>query len=203
MTEICLASIVEGHGEVDAVPTILRRICTAIDSTRVVAVLRPIRVRRGQIIKPGEVERYVELAARRLGGRPGGVLVLLDADDDCAAEMGNALHRRASDQRSDTEFAVVLPVREFESWFLAAAASLAGHRGLRGDLQPPQRPDGVRDAKGWLQRNRIDGRAYSPTVDQPALAARFDLEQARSGAPSFDKLWRDVERLMSSGAVDA
>ena len=39
------------------------------------------------------------------------------------------------------------------------------------------------------------GETYRVTQDQPALAAQFDLEQARK-ADSFDKCYRDIVRLL-------
>lgn len=123
------------------------------------------------------------------------MLVLVDADDDCAATLGPRLLDVRRTARPDLPVAVVLAVTEFEAWFLAAAESLRGQRSLADDLVPPEDPEAVRDAKGWLQRHRRDGLAYTETADQPALAAVFDLETARERSPSFDKLWRDVEKL--------
>lgn len=141
----------------------------------------------------------MELGARTHGGR-GATLVLLDGDDDCAALLGPELQARAERARPDAPVAVVLAVKEYEAWFLAAAQSLAGRRGLREDLEGPPGPEAVRDAKGWLQRQRTDGRSYRPTVDQPALSAAIDLDAARAGSASFDKLWREVELLLGRGA---
>jgi len=89
---------------------------------------------------------------------------------------------------------IVIANREFEAWSLAAAESLAGRRGLRPDLQAPADPESIRDAKGWLSQ-RMSAR-YSGTIDQPALAATMDLALARERSPSFDKLVRDLERLL-------
>jgi hypothetical protein len=36
---------------------------------------------------------------------------------------------------------------------------------------------------------------YSPTTDQAAFAATFDMSLARQNAPSFDKLWREFEAI--------
>lgn len=82
--------------------------------------------------------------------------------------------------------------QEFENWFLMAARSLRGHRGLPSDLEPPSEPEAVRDAKGWLSQRMPD--RYSETLDQPALAAVFDWREA-AVLPSFDKLLRDLVRL--------
>lgn len=194
-----LACVVEGYGEVQALPVVLRRVLTRIDPELSPEIPEPIRVNRATLLKAGELERYVELAARRDAGRAA-VLVLVDADDDCAAEAGPTLQVRAQAVRPESAVAVVLAVKEFEAWFLAAARSLRGRRGLAPYLEPPPRPEDVRDAKGWLQSRRTDGLAYGPTVDQPALAGVMDLDEARAGAPSFDKLWREVERLLEGRA---
>lgn len=193
-----VASIVEGHGDGAALPVLLRRLVLLIDPTRVVAARRPIRASRSRLVRDGELERMVELAARQVKGEAGALLVLVDADDDCAAALGPELLRRAVRARPDMASASVVAVREFEAWFLASAPSLAGRRGLPPTLQPPADPEAIRDAKGWLQERRVDGLAYSPTIDQPALAAVFDLHSARAGAPSFDKLWREVENLLAA-----
>jgi Domain of unknown function (DUF4276) len=189
-----IACIVEGHGEVEAVPILIRRIVATVDARIVLDLKKPIRVARNKLVKPGEIERSVELAVAKTSGR-GGVLILVDADDDCPATLGPDLLRRAREARSDVPLAVVLAKREFEAWFLAAATSLAGRRGLRADLAPPPEPEAKRGAKEWLAERKTDGYAYSETTDQAALAAVFDLEQARR-ADSFDKCFRDVERLL-------
>jgi hypothetical protein len=103
------------------------------------------------------------------------------------------LVRRARAARADRAIGVVLAMREYEAWFLAAAASLRGQRGLPDDLAPPAAPESLRDAKGWLNERMSLG--YKPTIDQPALTAVFDLDQART-APSFDKLVRELMRLL-------
>jgi hypothetical protein len=147
------------------------------------------------LIKAGGIERAVAAEASRVGSL-GGVLVMLDADDDCPAQLGPSLLARAQAARPDKLLSVVLPKIEFEAWFIAAAGSLGGTCGLPDGLQVPSNPEGIRNAKGWLSDHRADGLKYSPTVDQAKLASAFDLEQARKGAPSFDKFCRDVEALL-------
>ena len=193
---IRLGCIVEGHGEVEAVPVVVRRIAERESPFDVIQIPRPIRISKDSFVKAGELERTVELAAR-LAGEAGGVLVLLDSDDDCPAEQGPALLARAVEARSDRPIAVVLAKREFEGWLLAAAESLRGQRGLPDDLQPPTDPEAIRGVKEWLTGRMAAGRAYSPTLDQPALSARFDLDLARTRSESFDKFYRDTVALIS------
>jgi hypothetical protein len=147
------------------------------------------------LVKPGELERAVELAARRVAGG-GGVLVVLDSDDDCPAQVGPALLARAASVRLGLPVAVVLAKSEFESWFVAAAESLAGSAGLPADLQAPAVPESIRGAKEWLTERMHGSRSYSPTLDQPVLAREFDLTMALR-ADSFQKFHRETSRLLA------
>jgi hypothetical protein len=54
----------------------------------------PMRVPRGRLIAAGGIERTVSAVAQRVSTL-GGVLVLLDADDDCPAKLGPVLLQRA------------------------------------------------------------------------------------------------------------
>ncbi len=191
-----IASIVEGHGDVKAVPILLRRIARQLCSGSIPNILRPIRVGRYKIVKSGELERATELAARQTGTR-GCILILLDADDACPAELGPELLARAVATRPDRDIRVVIAKSEYEAWFLAAAHSIVGHRGIRPLSDRPPDPESIRDAKGWLTAHLPSGQSYRETLDQPALSEIFDLDAARK-APSFDKLWRDVSWLLQT-----
>jgi hypothetical protein len=113
-----IEAIVEGHGECFAVPILLRRLVDERCPGTFVRPDGPIRKKRQQLVKPGELERAVELAGRQT--QPGdAILVLLDADEDCSAELGPALMARACKARSDRHVIVVLAKPEFEAWFAA------------------------------------------------------------------------------------
>jgi hypothetical protein len=189
------ACIVEGHGDREAVPILIRRLAAKFDPTAAIHIPLPIRITKNKLLKPGELERAVDLAARQVLGR-GAVLILLDSDDDCPAQLGPELLQRAILARRDVPLTVVIAKREFESWFLTAAESLRGHRGLATDLDPPPDPEAIRGAKEWLTTHMVGGRSYVETLDQPALAARFDLDLARR-ADSFDKCHREIIRLLT------
>jgi len=192
--EAQVACIVEGHGEVEAVPILIHRIAERLEVG--IRVLPPLRVPKGKLLRAGELERAVELQARKLAGA-GGIAIVIDADDDCPAELGPLLLERAARARSDMSVAVVLAKRKFEAWFLAAAESLAGHRGLAADLRAPPDPEAIRGAKEWLSARMQGASAYSETLDQPALAAVLNLDRARRAA-SFDKFFRELVRLLST-----
>ena len=191
-----IITIVEGDGDVYAVPILIRRIAQAAAPEAVPHVPRPIRVKRDRFLnKEHELERYVELAARQ-SGPSGRILIMLDAEDDCPRNLAPDILRRATARRSDRHIQVVLAKREYEAWFLAAADSLAGHRELSTNTTAPAEAESIRDAKGWLTSRMPRGRAYKETRDQPAFTDRFDVDQARRAAPSFDKMWRTVVDLI-------
>ncbi len=192
-----LVSVVEGEGEVQAVPVLVRRIRDVVAPAFPVEVPPAMRARRGQIVQQGMLEHYVQLAANQ-AGPDGAILVVLDADDDCPAQLGPALLQRAVSARADMPLAVVLAKREYEAWFLAAAESLRGRRHLRADLDPPPDPEAIRGAKDWLRRRMHHGRKYTPTADQAALTALFDLDLARGRSDSCDKCYREIVRLLTA-----
>ena len=189
-----IGCIVEGHGEVQSVPVLIRRIAAELHPNLVIETPRPIRIHRNQVVQADKLEQRVELAAQRIGGQ-GAIFIILDADDACPAQLGPELLNRASQTRSDLPIAVVLAKYEFEAWFLAAAESLRGQRGLRNDIYPPSDPEAIRGAKELLSQQMESSRTYRETTDQPALAALFDIKQARQ-ADSFDKCYRDIVRLL-------
>ena len=193
---VTIATIVEGDGEKTALPKLLYRLASEL-SIAELRVPPPHRINRGKLLAPKGIEQAVSAGAKRVG-ESGGILVLLDADDDCPARLAPILLERAQGARSDVPVCVVLAKREFEAWYLAAAPSLAGIHGFPADLSMPTAPEQVRGAKEWLSRHRTSGRPYKPTVDQAALASVFDMTNARLNSPSFDKFCRDVKALLMS-----
>ena len=191
---IQIGCIVEGHGEVEAVPLLIRRVAANLYPELEVIIPRPIRIAKNKLLQANGLEQWVEIVSVRIGAQ-GAIFVILDSDDDCPAELGPDLLHRASQVHTGLPIAVVLAKCEFEAWFLAAAESLRGQRGLSNDIHPPNDPEAIRGAKEWLSHQMEGSRSYSETHDQPALAALFDLEQARQ-ADSFDKCYRDIVRLL-------
>lgn len=187
-----IVSIVEGHGEIEALPIVLRRVL-AENNIFDRKIEKPIRSSRASLLKPGGIERAVELAARQVD--EAGILIVLDSDGDPPCTLGPALLQRARSARRDRVIGLALAHREWESWYVAAIQSIAGKRKLRSGLLPPQDPESIQGAKEWLGRNMEGGRKYSETVDQPAFAELFDLNAARQ-VSSFAKFCREVQFLV-------
>lgn len=201
MNRPIVSCVVEGHGEVVALPVLIRRVVQVLSPENpAVDVPRPHRQPRSRLVQVGELEKATEFAALKVGERPGGVLVVIDSDDDCPAVLGPELLDRARGAALGVPVEVVLAHREYEGWFLAAAGSLAGKRGLQDSLPDHPAPEEIRNAKGWVSEQMEPGRSYSETIDQPKLTAALDLERARQRSPSFDKLARSLGALLASGA---
>ena len=188
---LSVVSIVEGYGEVAALPILIRRLANISQPQTEVRAEPPIRVHRDKFLKKEyEFKRQMLLAAAKCGEN-GWILLVLDADDDCPAELSKDILKRAQEYIPHRRFSVVLAKREFEAWFIAAARSLDGKRGFCFDPQHAVPAEEKRNARKWLA-TQMQG-SYSETLDQPAFTAQFDMRQARQQSPSFRKLCKEWE----------
>lgn len=191
MTRRFICPIVEGHGEIEAVPLLIRRIFAESGTATMPGINHPIRIKSGSFLQDESYfQRYVQLAAAKAAQAGGEVLILLDCEDDCPADLGPRLLEKALAVRSDIPTTVVLAHREYETWFLAAADSLIG-RGLPDGVTPPPNPEAIRGAKEWLTTKM--GATYDPIIHQASFTAQFDIQQARA-VPSFDRF---VTKILS------
>jgi hypothetical protein len=177
-----IASIVEGHGEIAALPALLHRLATEAASgtmTRL-RVNPPIRVKSGSFFNDNAYfSRYVALAVAKARQEQGAVLILLDCEDACPAVLGPRMLAQARVIAGEIQVIVVLAFREFETWFVASAVSL-------------DRPEAIRDAKGWLdERMNV---AYDPITHQLEFVRIFALDSARTNA-SFDRFYNKFVAL--------
>lgn len=169
-----LLPIVEGPGDLSAVPLLLRKLVEHHQRFDVV-VLRPYRY--------GEVERvnknftrYVLAAAKERAP----ILWTFDCDDGCPLNWVHHFEAQLPAGLSvRLKFAFFM--REYESIFLAERMCL-GELGIPADAVLPQNPEGVRGAKQLISRLMPYGTAYKETVHQARLTARLDLDVARNNS---------------------
>jgi hypothetical protein len=187
-----IVPVVEGQSEEHAMGVLMRRVLHELGVFDL-GVARPFRVKRQRVVRDGELERSIVQAER---SRPGAsaVFVILDADEDCPADLSSHLLERARVQ-TDLPVCVVFPKIEIEAWILGAVDSLRGVRGIRIDADPPPDPEAVRDAKGAITRLMEGARGYVATDDLPALMGAVDLGLAEARSPSFAKFRRDLESI--------
>lgn len=182
---LAIASIVEGHGDVEALPALLGKLAPGVE------IKRPVRVPKSKLISAAgtanqdEVSRAVAIAVANIPHDVRGLLLLvLDADSDCAAEIGPSLlaAMNAADHRGTRECFVAIAKKEFESWLLGGL--------LESDESDP---DGFGNPKGRV--GQLNGGRYKETIDQPRLAKRVIIDQLESRSPSFQRLATQIRRF--------
>lgn len=169
-----VAPIVEGHGDVAALPLLLRRMAPSLD------VKRPVRCPKTRLLIPEHLRRAATIAAANILGR-GAILLVFDANGDCAAELGPKLEAHLREMVPNRPCRAALAVREFEAWIVGGDAAYgAGDADTAGDL------------KGRIRRRHG---VYSETADQPRLVARSDLALLEERSRSFRRLAKVVREF--------
>lgn len=166
--------VVEGHGDQQALLPLIYNIIESSGGVVYPEIKPPYRGHWGALAnKPDELERCAGIALRR-GGPMARLLVLLDADDRCPAELGPALLQRLVSRFPERRVSVSIADREYESWFIASAESIARHTGAAVRYAVPQNIEAIRAAKGWVGRYLMTAR-YNPQDNQAAFSARIDV----------------------------
>jgi hypothetical protein len=184
-----LVLLVEGDGEVQAVPSLVGRLLTQLpDDCQGQLFLDNAPMRIGGVHqitgkRQGDLARHLGNAAKR--SKLGAALLVLDGDADrvegkpfCAVEVARTLAQRATAAGAGAafSFAAVFLRQEYESLLLAVADQFLGLK--PGVALPPAPEESPRDAKGWLHENLVDG--YNPTDRQLELTrAVKDWEPVR------------------------
>jgi hypothetical protein len=185
--------VVEGFGEVPSVPIAIRQLAFAM-GVYDVRVGRPIRRPRSKLVQIEGLTASVELARIQTGVQ--GILVIFDADDDCPREIAPGLQACATAAANPLPCSLVLANKEFETLFVAGIASLLDRRGIVDATPCDVDPDGIRDAKGWIETRMAPSRKYSEVTDQPALTAMVDWVIAHANSRSCRKLVKEVRGLL-------
>ena len=189
--------IVEGHGDVRAVPVLLRRLVGAANAWKEVRIDQAVRCSRGKLVKEVELKKRVRLASRRKDC--GAILIIFDSDDDCPVELAAQVREWAVAEAGPV-CEVVLAKREYEAWFLAAIESLRTHPSVRADARSHPDPEAPRGAKDKLEA--MMHISYSETTHQPAFSKCFCMAAAYVRCRSFRKLISSFGRLMESLGAD-
>lgn len=179
--------IVEGDGDQQAVPELLRRHLYAIGDY--VFQVRPNPIKAGKIrgiLNAGKFERLVPHAMNDRDADA--VLIILDTDEDCPVDLVRESARRlealAAARRKPVGLCFLKA--EYETLFLYSLASLrAGYGAIPWRPDPPPLPadlEAIRGAKEKLKEH-IQDRQYREMRHQAALTAHLDfaaLEASRS-----------------------
>ncbi len=188
-----LAIVVEGHGDVIAVPCLVSRAAAHFD--RALACCDP-PIRAGEakrLRRPGELERYLIMAASR--PEASRVLVLLDLDDGCPVEYFQNFYQRSlqARERCGKPIHFCFCKREFESWFLADFESMqmANPSINWTRTEGFDNYDAIRGAKEAFG-GTMAGRVYKECRDQIHFTRALNFDVLISRDRAFRKLAKDV-----------
>lgn len=187
--------VVEGYGEIEALPTLLRRLSATAGNYDLRYAL-PIRQNSSKLMTTEGIARAVELALQT--DDVAAILIVFDGDLDlergediytcfCPKTDLPALRSAAQAAARGVPCEVVVAVKEFEAWFLAGIEGLALVGKTAPDAQCPTNFEVSRSPKALVRDSLLTGN-YNERTDQPALAAVFDIERAHQRSRSFRKL---------------
>ena len=196
--------IVEGQGDENAIIRLLNKIWTELGGDYL-EPLRPFRQPQGTLRKEEGLNRAVNAAWIQLGyrARPDMkklLLLLMDSEGDCPAELAPKLLGWAKQARSDADIICVLAHPMFETWFAACASLLAGYNDLPADLTTPANPEEQGLGKGWLKKHLP--RKYQEPIDQPKFVSKMDIPMCRANSPSFEKLCKELFQRLPPAETD-
>ncbi len=198
-----IVPIVEGVGEVEAVPLLLRRLLQEEFARYDWQVAKPKCAHGcGNLLASGGLERFIEYA------QPGGaaVLVLLDGDsvatlppdqrpeEDCAPGFAQLLARRAAAIRPQVPVVIVVVTWEYEAWFLASIETMeiTGLSSYHAEMADTRSP------KGWIDRHLPPGQKYLETIDQAKMTHKLDFRRVEERSRSFRRLKNALSQLLEA-----
>ena len=196
-----IVPIVEGEGDIRAVPVLLRRVLHESLQQYAWGVTSPKKA-HGLPTLHRRLENYLRYAAIEKDAQA--ILILLDLDDGCPAVEAQQLADDIRALSSKLPVAIVLAHREYEAWFLASVDTIVQQGGQKyrfssAFLQnptPPSDVESIRDAKGWISRQMIPGHRYKETLHQPSMTTLIDFDLAIQRSRSFRRLLHAVEFLV-------
>lgn len=189
-----IVPIVEGPGEVSAVPTLLWKILIELGRYDV-QIAQPKNAHGcGNLTKPGGLEKFVAYSWREPDC--GAVLILMDADEECPKELAEAFVERIRIMGAKHPVIIIFANCEYEAWFLASLETVCATLGLPVGLAYPGDAETKVGVKGWLSDQLPSGQAYKETIDQAAMTGVIDLALARERSRSFRRSCHAIEQAL-------
>lgn len=191
-----LVCVVEGKGEVEAVPNLCARILLYLSLDNWLVDQLPIRQPRSSLVdarvkgpnRPCRDEGMKKALGMAWARKPDAVLVMCDSDDECPVAWAKSVPQKIV---SGQPVAAVMAVREFEGWLLHVFNDTELSRVRVSD------PERVRNAKGKLEQLVPE---YSPTTHQLAMTRKIDIASTHDRSRSFNKLVRTIKTLCEKAA---
>ena len=179
-----MAAIVEGYGDVQAVPALIAKTSILLGNPAIAS--DPIRAGEWKLLRrPGVVEGYLELAASRQWDL---ILVVLDLEDDCAMAEAAVARERVEQWKDgrDIKVEIVFMVREYETLFLWCPTCLP----VSDNALLPANPDAIRGAKERVKQ--VANRRYKETQDQLRYTQSLDIPVLYGVSRSFRRFCKAI-----------
>jgi len=175
--------IVEGGGDMAAVPLLFRRVVAGLGIYEIFPASNPIQVGDASVLdRPDQLEKFIVYASSRSDGDS--VLVALDFDvfgHRCVVEVVTAWTERIRNNCNVTKpVAICFFVREFESLILASIVDVVAaypQKSWRTDQAVDfDNAESIRGAKETIAK-LIRAGSYKPSVDQARFTSAVSLEK--------------------------
>jgi len=127
-----------------------------------------------------------------------GILILIDADDDCSVTLANEIVQLVNQIGARYSVVVVVANREYEAWFLASLETVRGSENIPADSVFSGEIEGKSDVKGWLTKQMPKGKAYKENTHQVILTQKIDVDLALANSRSFRRLVHAIELLVDA-----
>ena len=182
-----LGLVVEGRGEVEAVPLLIRRWLQEERNDFRDLLGKPVSCNgRDRALMPNGVEGKVATAAARPGCAA--VLVVLDSEGDAVCPLGPNLLNRATAGAMGKPVELNLADSKYESWLVASAETMDLSGLAFSTDQDPTR----------LLKDALQPTKYVKPRWQPRLTARMDFSRALGRSSSLSRLMRIVDSLIQN-----
>ena len=194
-----IVPVVEGDGEVSALPPLLLRILLQLHCRPDVSITqgkRGVVNARGRSKLEKDLEKYLLHAQNKRDC--GAILVLADADDDCPVTKFHEMSQRCEQSGITVPVQVVYAHREYESWFLASLNTIRGTHNIPETATLTRDVEPIADPKKWLSDQMPHGMAYKETAHQASFTSSMDLDMAYQNSRSFRRLCHALEQLVDA-----
>ncbi len=208
---IRICPVVEGFGEIEAVPILLGKIRDHLGYTDREVQFPGLINAEGEsgISNPANLEGVIRRIDNKFkNGKIEGVIIIVDTEGYCGKDKAVAITNELRAINPLYPVVVICPVRMFEAWLLASMESISDSK-LNKNARVKQNsfyrgnPELEPDPKTWitsrLERNNSDAsKKYSEVKHQHHLTKRLDVELVLSKhVRSFQRLVHAVSEIIS------
>ena len=182
--------ILEGSGDKDAVPELLRNLAYKHKIFNFSTAPRPISGRNIQALRTsGQLERFIQHGLTKDGDS---LLLLFDCDELCAKNEVHAFTERVRKQNPTKKVGFAFFNSEYESFFITCLDLIAKrypeYEWDLGDWNVNDEHEEIVGAKGYISRHMKANKSYKPTRDQVKFTSALDLDRLREKSRSFRHL---------------